>query len=528
MPFTQKVLDIAASDVDQLAIVGAEERLTYAELVPDSQRACAAAAHLHAAQDQPPVPAPETEGIPVTAISLASAFHTARLIGGLAGFRTVTATIDPRWPLDHQVRLIAATGIGLVISDSPELAEALRTSGWTGTVVTLAEFRRLERDLPPAAPPTARAGAEPFLMLFSSGTTDNPKAFIKTRQQYRDNFAVSSAHLEPLPGVATLAPGPVSYSLTLYALVECLASGGSCHVADRFDPIAAGRRIQAEAITRVVAVPAAVQGLTDAARRDPQRFTTLDLVVTGGANLSAAIRSNFAEALPDARLISYYGAAEIGFIGDSRGGDGTLITIYDGIEVSIRGPEDPEGSTTAAADDSPAADQPSAELPDGELGTVWIRARACSYGYVAATTDARLVGPDGFATVHDQGRVIDGRLSLAGRAGDIVVTGGHTVSLPEVERAFETMPGLGEVCAVGLPSPQLGTVVALVIEGAPPPKAELLAHGRAHLAPQYVPRRWFSVLRLPRTVGGKVRRGATAELVHEDHGVTGVTGVTRL
>lgn len=499
MPFTQTILDVAAEDGRRPAIVGAEERLTYSELVTDSARVYAAAYQLHNVQDHPPEPAAETTGIPITAVSLTSAFHTSRIIAGLAGFRAMSATIDPRWPLDHQVSVIATTGIGVVISDSSELAAALESAQWAGTIITLADFQHLENTATGTEQPTRRDGAEPFLMMFSSGTTADPKAFLKTRQQYRDNYAVSSAHLEPLPGAATLAPGPVSYSLTLYALIECLASGGSCHVADGFDPIDAGRRIEAEAITRVVVVPAVLQALAGAARRDPERFAALELAVTGGANLSATIRSTFAAAVPDARLVSYYGAAEIGFIGDSRAGDGTLITIYDGIRVSIR---DTDGH----------------ELPDGELGTVWIWARACSEGYVTATTDAVLVGSDGWATVHDQGRIIDGRLSLAGRAGDIVITGGHKVALPEVERAFETMPGLGEVCAVALPSRQLGTLVALVIEGDAPTKGELLAHAREHLAPQFVPRRWYTVPRLERTVGGKIRREATAQWISEEEG----------
>jgi long-chain acyl-CoA synthetase len=102
-------------------------------------------------------------------------------------------------------------------------------------VITPAEFAERQAQVrraghPGSGPHRARATAsEPFLMLFSSGTTSNPKAFIKTRQQYRDNVAVSSAHLEPLPDVASLAPGPVSYSLTLYAVVESLATGGSVH-----------------------------------------------------------------------------------------------------------------------------------------------------------------------------------------------------------------------------------------------------------------------------------------------------------
>ncbi|WP_423058229.1 class I adenylate-forming enzyme family protein [Brevibacterium linens] len=531
MPITSRILEVAATDPDRLALVGSPSEtegqagaegthsLTYAQLARGSATMSAAVDALHDEQSDPPIPAPETHGIPITAVSLTSAFETSRIIAGLAGFRAVSATIDPRWPLDHQVGVITTTGIGLVISDSTQLAEALAAAGWTGTVITAADFRAREAavDLADTAPPSVREASEPFLMLFSSGTTSNPKAFIKTRQQYRDNVAVSSAYLEPFPEVATLAPGPVSYSLTLYAVIESLATGGSVHVADDFDPFTMGSRIADEAITRVVAVPAVVKALAEAARRTPAHFLGLDLVVTGGANLPASIRSALAEVLPDTRLISYYGAAEIGFIGDSRDGDGTWISIYDTIGVEVR-------------------DDADARLPDGEIGTVWIRAAACSDGYVTGTTDAQLRRPDGWATVGDQGRIENGLLQLAGRAGDIAITGGHKVSLPEVERAFEEFDGgdarsgqgrLGEVCAIALPDDGLGSIVALVIEpgaaelasdGGPrnsglPDKAELLAHARSELAPQAVPRRFYLLDRLPRTVGGKIRRHETVDLV---------------
>ncbi|MEO8908325.1 MAG: AMP-binding protein [Microbacteriaceae bacterium] len=494
MPITRTVLEVAEHDPDQPAIVGVDGQLTYAQLVEDSRRVFAVVDSLHRSQHSPPAPVTETGGIPITAASIASAFHTSRIIAGLAGYRAVSAAIDPRWPLEHQVGSILAVGIGLVISDSTDLARSLAERGWTGTILPLADFMRREARAAPAPGPTVRDGEEPFLLLFSSGTTSNPKAFLKTRHQYRENFAVSSAYLEPLPGRATLAPGPVSYSLTLYALIECLASGGSAHLADVFDPLGLAGRIHDEAITRVVAVPAVVQSLVDAARRAPERFTTLQLVVTGGANLPAVLRTGLHEVLPRVRLISYYGAAEIGFIGDSRGGDGTRISLYDGIAASIR-------------------DDNGAEAPAGEPGTVWIRAAACSDGYISGTTDAVLKGPDGWATVHDQGRLVDGALVLAGRAGDIAVTGGHKVALPDVERAFAGMSHLGAICAVALPHERLGSVVALVIEGEAPEKNELLARARTQLAPQFVPRRWYRVQRLPRTVGGKIRRAATAELV---------------
>src|SRR5699024_10699012 len=256
----------------------------------DSRVSFAVVDSLHRAQPEPPMPAVETQGVPITAVSTASAFFTARLIAGLAGFRAVSATIDPRWPLDHQIGVIRTTGIGLVISDSTALAEALADAGWTGTVISPAAFaepeNQVRREGAQAPPPAVRPASEPFLMLFSSGPTRNPKPFTRTRPQYRANFALSSAHLGPLPGVSTAAPGAASYSLTLYAVIERLATGGSVHAAAAFAPFTIGSRIAAESITRIVAVPAVVKALAEAADRSRERFRGLERVVTGGANLS--------------------------------------------------------------------------------------------------------------------------------------------------------------------------------------------------------------------------------------------------
>lgn len=57
-------------------------------------------------------------------------------------------------------------------------------------------------------------------------------------------------------------------------------------------------------------------------------------------------------------------------------------------------------------------------------------------------------------------------------------------------------------------------MIALVVEGSDAPdKATVLSFARERLAPQFVPRRVYRVAELPRTVGGKVQRAATAELV---------------
>ncbi|MGO2985731.1 MAG: long-chain fatty acid--CoA ligase, partial [Brevibacterium aurantiacum] len=105
MPITSRILEVAAADPDQLAIVGGPSgspahdesahhaegakvprSLTYAQLVADSATMFAAVDALHRAQTDPPTPAPETHAIPITAVSLTSAFETSRIIAGLAGF----------------------------------------------------------------------------------------------------------------------------------------------------------------------------------------------------------------------------------------------------------------------------------------------------------------------------------------------------------------------------------------------------------------------------------------------------------
>ena len=119
--------------------------------------------------------------------------------------------------------------------------------------------------------------------------------------------------------------------------------------------------------------------------------------------------------------------------------------------------------------------------------------------------------------MNDQAFLADGIIDLAGRAGDIAVSGGHKVSLPQVERALASVPGCESWCAVALPDAALGSLIAVVVEAAETPSKHVMQQElRRLLAPQFVPHRYYRVGELPRTAGGKIRRIAVAELV--EHG----------
>ncbi|MCG7303810.1 fatty acid--CoA ligase family protein [Pseudoglutamicibacter albus] len=594
MPITRSIHATAAKHPERPAITTSNRSLTYRELVRESRHTIAAASWLHRKvrlETQPTTRRAASVGAaavagrtgsagkaelaarPVTAVCTASAFAAARIMAALAGTDHIFAAIDPRWPAEHQRNIVLAAGIGVVIVDDTQAATTLRSSlgtDWGGVICTMPEFRNLEHtaatdsgeagdsttgdgaagvaDVAERRPDTSRPDSEPFLMLFSSGTTAAPKAFLKTRGQYRANLAVSKRHLGLGPGVVTFAPGPFAYSLTLYAAVETLATGGTIHLASNTDTLTLaglGERVARENITRIVTVPAMLRGIITQATRTPEQFADLDLIVVGGADLPENLRNELAAVLPHTELISYYGAAEIGFIGQGIPDHPGWHEVYDGVEVQIRS-EDGE------------------PMPDGELGTIWVRAASCSDGYVvgggpmdgggagsdnADGSASRLLDEHGWASVGDQGRVriVDGRqqVQVVGRAGDTINTGGHKVALPEVTRAYAglTVDGQAfEAVAVGLPDATLGTVLALAVEdsglgtgggGARVnprlTKAALREWGRARLAPQFVPAQYYVVSRIPRTVGGKVKTAELAELLRS--GATARTsseGVQRL
>ena len=607
MPITRSIHETAAAHPTWPAITSENCALSYRELVQESPHIIAAANWLH--RKARLAGRNESESRPVTAVCTTSAFEAARIMAALAGSDHIFAAIDPRWPVEHQCNIVRAAGIGVVIVDGRQAAATLREAldeecgeDWGGIVCTITEFRNHEHavdaethaawDGAAGEVPGERPDDEPFLMLFSSGTTAAPKAFLKTRGQYRANLEVSKRHLGVGPGVGaapedgsapaqehrpegelgsrlrvgprvvTFAPGPFAYSLTLYAAVEALATGGTFHLSsshtDGLVLADLGERVARERITRIVTVPAMLRGIITQATRTPKLFARLELIVVGGAELPENLRHELAAVLPHTELISYYGAAEIGFIGQGIPGSPGWHEVYEGIDVQIR---DENGAAVRDAELGA-----SSELGSSDLGTIWVRAVSASDGYVVGGAGGNTAGPgsdgelldeSGWASVGDQGRtrIVDGRrqVQVVGRAGEIINTGGHKVALPEVTRAYADLTVDGQAfdaVAVGLPDATMGTVLALAVEDFGVElsgsglggsglggtrvnplltKAALREWGRERLAPQFVPAQYYVVSRLPRTVGGKVKTTELAELLRSGHAEQhGGEGVQRL
>ena len=111
-----------------------------------------------------------------------------------------------------------------------------------------------------------------------------------------------------------------------------------------------------------------------------------------------------------------------------------------------------------------------------------------------------------------------GYLTVAGRADDMIVTGGENVAPAEIEQLLLLRNDIAEAVVVGVPDPGWGErVVAAVItraaDGADPDPESLRAYLRENLAPFKVPKSIAVVAELPRIGPGKVDKGMLRDLM---------------
>jgi O-succinylbenzoic acid--CoA ligase len=123
---------------------------------------------------------------------------------------------------------------------------------------------------------------------------------------------------------------------------------------------------------------------------------------------------------------------------------------------------------------------------------------------------------DGWFPTGDAGHLDDdGRLHVAGRIGEVVVTGGEKVWPTPGEEALRTHPAVADVAVAGRADPEWGQrVVAWVVPrdpASPPTLEELRDHAKRSLPAYAAPREVVVTATLPRTDLGKIRRKLLAD-----------------
>jgi malonyl-CoA/methylmalonyl-CoA synthetase len=107
-----------------------------------------------------------------------------------------------------------------------------------------------------------------------------------------------------------------------------------------------------------------------------------------------------------------------------------------------------------------------------------------------------------------------GYLRLVGRAKDLIITGGLNVYPKEIEDRIDQLEGVEESAVIGMPDPDFGEAVAVIIVGKPGhtlTEASVIGALRGEIASFKVPKRVCFLEQLPRNAMGKVQKSLLRE-----------------
>jgi len=262
------------------------------------------------------------------------------------------------------------------------------------------------------------------------------------------------------------------------------------------------RTLREHTIEVMLAIPSMYAALLRAKSAKPEHFESMEFAISGGEPLSDRVRNALKEQF-GVRLREGYGLTETSPVLAVDGGDetspGTVGRPIDHVELSLR---DAEGKA----------------VRPGEDGEIFARGPGVMKGYRNMPKEtAAVLDREGWFRTGDIGRIDErGRLSITGRAKEMLIIGGENVFPREIESVIEELPGILQVAVIGAPDDMRGEVaVAFVLpdEGANVTESAIRAHCKSKLASLKVPRAVHVREDLPLGPTGKIQKRKLRDLL---------------
>jgi acyl-CoA synthetase (AMP-forming)/AMP-acid ligase II len=351
---------------------------------------------------------------------------------------------------------------------------------------------RQELDAPPGPD-------EPFVIVYTSGTTSRPKGCVHTFNTYCSGSRALIGPFGYTEADVQFGPSPIAHTTGLVTSVLLpMLTGASTHVMAKWDAAGGIDEIQRYGCTAAVTAPTFLHTLLseyDAERHD---LSTLRLWTCAGAPIPAAVVERAGATLPNIKVLSLYGRSE------------NLVTTTCSVTDDVSRALTSDGKATAGAEVK-IVDDGGNEVPRGAEGDIAYRGPAHMVEYLANPEEtAALFTKDGFSKSGDLGKMTDdGYVRVTGRTKDIVIRGGMNISVREIEEHLAHHPALQAFSVVGMPDERLGERVCCFVVAASGHDAPTVEDLREFLLEQGMPiqktpERVVAVDALPMTATGKV------------------------
>jgi len=389
------------------------------------------------------------------------------------------------------------------------VTQAARAEGFRAMGFEPVTLESIDGDDDGAALPPVPADALGRI-LSSSGTTGRPKALVYThgRRWLAHTMLKQALPFTPGPGsrVLLMTPFPHGASLMTYVWADY---GGTAILLDGIDAARVGPILERGDADAVFAPPTVMNKLAELF--PASTFAGVRCVFTGTQTLTPATYARAKRLFGPVVRVTY--------------GKGECTN-----PITVLPPADTERVYAEEADRTGAClgwpgfgveievrDEAGRALPQNEQGELFLRARHMYVGHIDANGFHRL-GPDDWHQTGDLGYLDErGRVWLAGRAADVIKTGGYKVNPEEIEFAIGRIDRCGQVVVTAIPSGYWGEVIVAAAENASATWAEVATERIAGLSKYKHPRAFIALAALPRNPQGKVSRKAVREAILADH-----------
>jgi acyl-CoA synthetase (AMP-forming)/AMP-acid ligase II len=346
----------------------------------------------------------------------------------------------------------------------------------------------------------------PFNIIYSSGTTGQPKGIVQSHGMRWAHVRRGAAYGYG-PQTVTLLSTPLYSNTTLVVFFPTLAFGGTVLLLPKFKALDYLQLAQQQRVTHTMLVPVQYQRLM--AQTDFDRFdlSSFQVKFSTSAPFAASLKADVLKRWPGA-LVEFYGMTE---------GGGTCI-----LEAQLRPDKLHTVGQPASGHDIRLIDDNGAEVSAGEAGEVVGHSPGMMLGYhgqAEKTREAEWFDASGkrFIRTGDVGRFdADGFLTLIDRKKELIISGGFNIYPSDLEAVLRQHPGVAEAAVAGMPSLQWGeTPAAFVVRkpGAVIEASELLTWANQRLGKTQRLASLQFVTELPRSAIGKVLRRELRESV---------------